>query len=92
MLHWVHSGRLEVRSAGIGAWRPDFSVFTGDVAPLCLVGAHYFSSPYPTVGPSLTCVVTDPAATAVAARRFDTLWGRSHDVLPAIRDVLERAI
>lgn len=91
LIRWAASGRLEVRSAGIGAWTPDFSVYHTTDGGACLLGAHYFGSPHLTVGPSFTAVSTDPDARAVLGRRFDELWGRSHDVLPAIVAVLERA-
>jgi hypothetical protein len=91
LIRWAGSGRLEVRSAGIGAWTPDFSLYHTADGGTCLLGAHYFGAPYLTVGPSFTAVSTDPDARAVLGRRFDELWGRSHDVLPAIVAVLERA-
>jgi len=99
LIRWARSGRLEVRSAGIGAWTPDFSVYQGAAGETeadtnggaCLVGAHYFGSPQLTVGPSFTVVSTAADVRETLARRFDALWDRSHDVLPAIVDVLERA-
>lgn len=87
---FAESGRLEVRSAGLGAWVPDFSVYRPAAGvPTCLVGAHYFGAPYPTVGPSFTCVVTGAHPAAIAAARFEELWARGHDVLPAIQSVLK---
>jgi hypothetical protein len=91
LIRWARSGGLEVRSAGIGAWTPDFSVFHGSNGGAALVGAHYFGSPQLTVGPSFTVVSMEPETRRILARRFDGLWERSHDVLPAIVDVLERA-
>jgi hypothetical protein len=90
LIRWVRSGRLLVRSAGIGAWTPDYSVYHTPDGGACLVGAHYFGNPQLTVGPSFTAVSTDPAARAMLGRRFDALWERSHDVLPGILGVLER--
>lgn len=87
---WARSGRLAVRSAGIGAWTPDFSVYHRPDGSSCLMGAHYFGSPQLTVGPSFTTVSEDPASARLLQRRFDELWERSHDVLPAIIGVLER--
>ncbi|MBW3553862.1 MAG: hypothetical protein KY466_10135 [Gemmatimonadetes bacterium] len=87
---WAGSGRLEVRSAGIAGWTPDFSVFRGP-PDTALLGAHYFGSSHPSVGPSFTATLDDPASIGLMAARFDELWGPGHDVLPAIRDVLERA-
>lgn len=87
---WTASGRLEVRSAGIGAWTPDFSLYGGPRGATSLLGAHYFGSPQLTVGPSFT-VITERAEThALLRERFEALWDRSHDVLPAIIAVLER--
>ena len=90
LIGWARSGRLAVRSAGIGAWTPDFSVYHGVSGSRCLLGAHYFGSPQLTVGPSFTVVTDDPASVAMLQRRFNRLWERSHDVLPAIVGVLER--
>lgn len=83
------SGRLEIRSAGLGAWDPDFSIFRSSPA-VALLGAHYFGPRYPLVGPSFTIVTPDPEVVRVTARRFEALWRGAHDVLPAIREVLER--
>ena len=88
--HWARSGRLAVRSAGIGAWTPDFSVYHRPDGSCCLVGAHYFGNPQLTVGPSFTTVSTDGGAVGLLHHRFDELWERSHDVLPAIIGVRER--
>lgn len=87
---WALSGRLEVRSAGIGAWTPDFSVYHRPDGSTCLLGAHYFGSPHLTVGPSFTVVTDSPGTRRLLGRRFEELWSRSHDVLPAILRVLEQ--
>jgi hypothetical protein len=87
---WIASGRLEVRSAGIGAWTPDFSVHRRDGGSVALVGAHYFGSPHLTIGPSFTVVSEEPGAADVLGQRFDRLWETGHDVLPAIAEVLDR--
>lgn len=87
---WTRSGRLEVRSAGIAAWTPDFSLYGTQPRATCLLGAHYFGSPQLTVGPSFTVITEDRDAVDVLRARFDRLWEHSHDVLPAIVAVLER--
>ena len=42
LLDWIRSGRLEVRSAGVGSWTPDFSVYDpvhlGSVVIACMAG------------------------------------------------------
>ena len=90
LIRWARSGRLQVRSAGIGAWTPDFSVYHDRSGSRCLLGAHYFGSPHLTVGPSFTCVTEDDRTVRLLGTRFDGLWERSHDVLPAIVGVMER--
>jgi hypothetical protein len=91
LLDWLDSGRLEVRSAGFGAWTPDFSVFeTAGGDRTALVGAHYFVSPQLATEPSFTVVLRDPDACATLGTRFEEVWERAHDVSPAIRGVLER--
>lgn len=98
LLRFVTSGRVRIRSAGMAAWNPDFSVYTGmmpnDVArrDACLVGSHWFHQPVVENGPSLTCLLTDPAAVRVATERFTDLWARGHDVLPAVAATIEDAL
>lgn len=87
---FIGSGRLEVRSAGLAGWIPDFSVIGGN-PPVALFGAHHFGSPYPFVGPSFTVETSEPDAVALAGERFESLWGHGHDVLPAIRSVVQQA-
>ena len=91
LLDFLHSGRIEVRSAGGASWHNDFSIFRGlpadHVLPrgqACLVGAHSFWNPQAADGPSFTCVLGSPGATARAARRFAHLWNRAYDVLPVL--------
>jgi hypothetical protein len=96
LLEFLLSGRVEIRSAGMAAWLPDFSLYAGLRPPgppaACVVGAHYFRTPVIADGPSLTCVLFDAAAVARAARRFEMLWERAHDVQPAVVAALERVL
>jgi hypothetical protein len=92
LLRFVDSGRLQLRAAGLGGWVPDFSVLRTDGDSTLVLGAHYFGRPYPTVGPSFTCITRDPQAVRTAARRFEELWDEARDVLPAIRGTLELAL
>ena len=85
------SGRLEVRSAGMGGWSPDFSVFRGAPGSTALLGAHYFGDPYLFGGPSFTVEITDSGTIRRLSERFEELWRLGHDVLPAIRSVVESA-
>lgn len=91
LLRFAASGRLEVRSAGVAAWTPDFGVVQRGSEATGLLGAIQFGNPELLTGPTFTAITADPEATTLLRLRFDQLWSRSHDVLPAIRQVLERA-
>lgn len=96
------SGRIEIRSAGMSAWLPDFSVFRGlrgtgarggtGAPDVCVLGAHYFRQPPVAAGPSLTCILTGSDAVDLAARRFTALWDSAHDVQSAVLDTVDRLL
>ena len=90
----LDSGRVEVRSAGIGSWAPDFSLYRmragNRVSMACLVGAHYWQTPPCSCGPSFTSVYTRKSVVATTARRFEELWHMGHDVGAVISDALAR--
>jgi hypothetical protein len=91
LLRFAVSGRLEVRSAGLAAWSPDFGVVDGRPGRIGLLGSIQFGSPELIIGPAFTAVSADAAITGRLLERFNEMWDASHDVLPAIREVLERA-
>jgi hypothetical protein len=86
----VREGRIEVRSAPLAAWSPDFSVFGTTDAPFALiVGPHQFErSDFP--GPTLASVHGRRGATRAGAR-FEEIWGSGHDIGAAIDLILTRA-
>jgi hypothetical protein len=87
----LEDGRLEVRSAPLGGWAPDFSVFSTAEGPWAvLIGQHWFERPYPHRGPALGSVHFEDAA-RLAARRHAQLWDRAHDVGPAVWNILSKA-
>ena len=87
----LESGRLEVRSAPLGGWSPDFSIFSGPEGPhSVLIGFHWFERPYPHRGPALAAVHHGPAAHLAADRHIE-LWDRAHDVGPAVWSILSKA-
>jgi hypothetical protein len=88
---FVLSGRLEVRSGGLGTWSPDFGVVSAPGGRTGVFGSIQFGNPELVIGPAFTAVITEPEATRALLARFDELWASAHDVLPAIREVLERA-
>jgi hypothetical protein len=94
----LDSGRVEIRSAGVQVWLPDFSLYrmaddaAGTATSICLVGAHYFGAPHSALGPSLTCVMAQARDVELAQRRFEALWEQSHDVQPAVLHAIERLL
>ena len=93
LLWFLESGRVEIRSAGVGAWFPDFSIYSGPPrgGSACLIGAHYFRQPLSLTGPSFTAMMVDARSVATARARFDALWAAGHDVLePVISAVHSR--
>jgi hypothetical protein len=94
LIAWAGSGRLELRSCGILAWSPDFSIYHHDAGArsVALVGAHYFQSMFSGHGTALTCVIRQQAAVRHAAGRFEELWSSGYDVLPVVVDALTQSL
>lgn len=91
MRRMLEEGRLEVRSAPLGGWSPDFTVFGGSDGVDCvLAGFHWFERPYPHRGPALGSVHFGDSA-ALAARRHAELWEGAHDVGSALWSILSKA-
>lgn len=87
----LESGVLEVRSAPLAGWSPDFTVFSGaEGAAAVLSGFHWFERPYPHRGPALASVHFGDGA-RLAHRRFEELWAGAHDIGPALWDIVTRA-
>ena len=90
-LRLMEEGRMRIRVAPLGGWYPDFSVFTDARGPRSvLLGFHQFERIQPLPGPVLAARFGRQGA-LLARGRFDEIWARSHDVLPAIRTILARA-
>jgi hypothetical protein len=87
----LEEGRMEVRSAPLGGWSPDFTIFSEASDPLAvLTGFHWFERPYPYRGPALASLHgVEPAR--LARGRFQELWEAAHDVGPALWSILARA-
>lgn len=90
---FLASGRVEVRSAGVVAWNPDFSVLDGlhdAPAPrVALVGAHYFLRPFPIDGVAQTMMLTSPTQIGRVSERFEELWDQGYDVGEVVRAALD---
>ena len=84
-------GRIEVRSAPLGGWSPDFSVFRNDDGPFAvLVGPHRFDRGLIHEGPVLASLHEDESVAPVG-NRFVEIWARAHDIRAAIAGILGRA-
>ena len=87
----LEGGVLEVRSAPLAGWSPDFTVFSDADGPSAvLTGFHWFERPYPHRGPALASLHMADGA-RLAHRRFTGLWSKAHDIGPALWDILTRA-
>lgn len=82
---------VQMRVVPLAGWSPDFSLFRSGSVPLgMLMGFHAFERPHPYSGPALGAEF-GPSETAELSRRFDEVWDRGHDVVDAVRTVLDRA-
>lgn len=93
LLDLAASGRLEVRSAGLLSWDPDFSLLRGAGAgsATLLFGCHQFVSGQPVEGLTMACAIDEPDVVRAATLRFEELWERGHDALEAVTDALCRS-
>jgi len=88
----LRSGRMELRSAPLAGWSPDFSVFSGPRGPAALLlGLHWIQRPFPHRGPAWLASF-GPEEARQGKRRFDELWSGAHEIGPAILKLLERAV
>ena len=89
------SGRLEVRSASLLTWDPDFALIGhASDTDLLIFGSIQFIPPLPQrpiEELTMSCAVRDPAIVRSAAARFEELWQRAHDALEAVTDALCRS-
>lgn len=92
LVHLFREERIRVRSAPLGGWSPDFTVFSRDTGPgFVLVGPHWFQRPYPHRGPAWASL-HGPREARRAAARFARLWSAAHEIGTAVRSILEKAV
>lgn len=85
----LDAGRVEVRSAPLAGWSPDFSIFGAEDGPFAIVvGPHRFER-LGLGGPSLASVHGGEEALRTLGR-FEEIWALAHDVAPAISGILAR--
>ncbi len=87
----LRAGRIEVRSAPLATWSPDFSVFGGDGRPFALIiGPHRFERS-PAFGGPVLASLHGPAEATRAISHFEKMWAGAHDIRSAITGILTRA-
>ena len=95
LLDMAASGRLEVRSASLLTWDPDFALIGHATdADVLMFGSIQFTSSLPqrpVEELSLACTLRDPVMVRAARARFEELWERAHDALEAVTDALCRS-
>lgn len=87
----LEDGTLELRSAPLAGWSPDFSIFSGSGGPeALLMGLHWIQRPFPHRGPAwMACF--GPQEARKGLERFNELWIGAHEIgLPILR-LLKRA-
>ena len=90
VLDLLKTGVLEIRSAPLGGWSPDFTVFSDTRGPQeLLLGLHWFHRPFPHRGPAWAARFGAGEASR-AHQRFQEIWSEAHDIGPAIRRLMER--
>jgi len=86
----LQKGVMEIRSAPLGGWSPDFTVFSDHRGPRnLLLGLHWFHRPFPHRGPAWAALFETEEA-ARARDRFQAIWAEAHDIGPAVQRLMER--
>jgi hypothetical protein len=87
----LHAGVIELRSAPLGGWAPDFTLFADRAGPCAaLVGPHRFERGQMHDAPVLASLHGRKEAARLAGR-FAEMWARAHDIRPAVAGILSRA-
>ena len=90
VLTLLQTGVMEIRSAPLGGWSPDFTVFSQVQGPQALLlGLHWFHRPFPHRGPAWAARFGAEEAQRAHAR-FRELWAGAHDIGPAVLRLMER--
>ena len=85
----LRRGVLHLRSAPLGGWSPDFSLFCRDGKPQrLLLGLHWFHRPFPQRGPAWA-MGFGPREASRARARFLDLWEQAHDISVPVLQLLE---
>jgi len=90
LLAMLGTGTMEIRSAPLGGWSPDFTVFSDEGGPhSLLLGDHWFRRPFPHRGPAWAARFGSAQASRAKAR-LEEIWRNAHDISPAVKRLMER--
>lgn len=79
---------LEVRTAPLGGWSPDFTVFRRGGNPFAtILGVHWLRRPASVQGPVFASLHGREASLR-CGHRFEVAWSGAHDVSVALRGFL----
>jgi hypothetical protein len=79
---------LEVRTAPLGGWSPDFTVFRAGGDPFAsILGIHWLRRPASVQGP-IFASLHGKQASLRCGRRFEVIWSGAHDVSMALKGLL----
>ncbi len=95
LLDHTRNGGLQIRTAGVLRWEPDFSLYhhaDRRYGSFCLLGAHYLAPPHPGIDWPLTCLLTGRRAVQHAVGHFEEIWTGGHDAIAPITEALERRL
>jgi hypothetical protein len=94
----IATGRLQLRSAGLWRWDPDFCLASGaglrhwfQAGSAALVGCMGLSGPVACTMPRLACLVAGARSTDLLRNHFDRLWTVGHDILDVVAAALDAA-
>lgn len=92
IIEMLREGRLQVRSAPLAGWAPDFTVFHRRSGPdasstRALLGPHWLEPASGLDGPRFAMATRGSDARRVA-ECFETIWGRAYEAGPAVARLL----
>ncbi len=86
----LEEGRMELRSAPLAGWSPDFSVFSNENGPTALlIGLHWVQRPFPHRGPAWLASFGAPEA-GHGRERFDEIWKSAYEIGQPVLRLISR--
>jgi len=92
----IATGRLQLRSAGLWRWDPDFCLAAGaglrgwfPAGTAGMVGCLGLSGPVACSIPRLACLVAGTRSTGLLQNSFERLWSVGHDILDVVAAAID---